>query len=82
MKTVLKIVLIGAAMVLFTKKEAAADHWGRVDRPWSRVEVDHAIAYCRILPRVNNSTRFFISLVQGQEINRCMQMLGWVGVAH
>ena len=81
MKTLFKIFLVGAAAFLFARNEAAADFWARVDHPSSRADLDVAIAYCRILPRVNNDVRQFVDLVHGQEINKCMQALGWVGVA-
>ncbi len=81
MKTLLKLFLVGAGAFLLVQDEATADVWARVDRQWSRAELDQAIAYCRIQPRVNNDIRLLVDLVHGQEINKCMQALGWLGVA-
>jgi hypothetical protein len=60
---------------------ASADFWARLDRPWSPWEVERAIAFCRIQPRVNNNERLFVDLVMGQQIDKCMHALGWIGVA-
>lgn len=63
-------------------KPASADEWVRFDRPWTQREVSQAIAYCRMLPRVHPDIDLFIELVQGNEIERCMYAMGWVGMAH
>jgi hypothetical protein len=60
---------------------ASADFWARVDRPWSPWEVERAIAFCRIQPRVNNDARLLVDVVMGQQIDKCMHALGWIGVA-
>jgi hypothetical protein len=60
---------------------ASADYWARPDRSWSAWEVDRAIVYCRLQPRVNNDVGLFVDLIMGQQINRCMYALGWIGVA-
>jgi hypothetical protein len=60
---------------------ASADFWARVDRPWFSWEVDRAIAFCRIQPRVNNDAKLLVDVVMGQQIDKCMHALGWIGVA-
>jgi hypothetical protein len=76
-------VLSGLALfaVMASPTAASADFWARVDRPWFPWEVDRAIAFCRIQPRVNNDGRFLVDLVMGRQIDKCMQALGWIGVA-
>ena len=60
---------------------ASADSWARVDRPWAGWEVDRAIAYCRIQARVSSDVGLFVDVLMGQQIDKCMQALGWIGVA-
>jgi hypothetical protein len=57
------------------------DFWARYDRPWEYWELRHAIAFCRIQPRVDPGTDLFVDLVEGKQIDRCMRALGWVPVA-
>jgi hypothetical protein len=81
MKALLTLFLAGGAMLLLARNEAAADSWARVDGPWSQQELEKSIAYCRLVPRVRNEIPVFIDLVHGQEINKCMRALGWIGLA-
>ena len=76
-------VLAGLALfvIVALPTTASADFWARNDRPWSPWEVDRAIAFCRIQPRVNNDGKFLVDLVMGRQIDKCMQALGWIGVA-
>jgi hypothetical protein len=76
-------VLSGLALlaIVASPTAASADFWARVDRPWFPWEIDRAIAFCRIQPRVNNDSRLFVDLVMGRQIDKCMQALGWIGVA-
>jgi hypothetical protein len=70
------------AVLVALPSVASADFWARVDgRPWSAWEVDHAIAYCRIQARVSTDVRLFVDVLMGQQIDKCMQSLGWIGVA-
>jgi hypothetical protein len=75
--------LSGLALFAFVASTtaASADFWARVDRPWSDSEVNRAIAFCRIQPRVNSDVRLFVDLVMGRQIDKCMRALGWIGVA-
>jgi hypothetical protein len=57
------------------------DFWARYDHPWTYRELRHAIAFCRIQPRVDPGIDLFIDLVEGKQIDRCMRALGWVPVA-
>jgi hypothetical protein len=43
--------------------------------------VDHAVAFCRIQPRLSGNVRLFVDVVMGQQIDKCMHALGWIGVA-
>ena len=61
--------------------QASADEWVRFDRPATHYEVSRAIAYCRMLPRIHPDIGLFIDLVHGQEIEKCMYSLGYVGMA-
>jgi hypothetical protein len=67
--------------VVLLPSTASADFWARVDRPWFPWEVDRAIAFCRIQPSVNNNAKLLIDVVMGQQIDKCMNALGWIGVA-
>jgi len=58
-----------------------ADYWARLDRPWTNWEVTQAIEYCRVQPKVDARVRVFVDTVMGQQIDKCMHALGWVGVA-
>jgi hypothetical protein len=60
---------------------ASADFWARVDHPWSNEELDQAIGFCRMQPRVSPDVKLFIDMIMGKEIDRCMHALGWIRVA-
>ena len=77
----LLILLLALSAGLVLPWPAAADHWARLDRPWTNAEVDQAMAFCRLQPRVDPSVRLFVDMVMGRSIDRCMYRLGWVGVA-
>jgi hypothetical protein len=74
-------VAISLIAIVAKTQPASADEWVRLDRPWTYREVNQAIAYCRMLPRVHPDIGLFIDLVQGKEIERCMYTMGWVGMA-
>jgi len=79
MKRWISIFVLLSAITLPTR--ASADYWARLDRPWFHWEVEQAIAFCRIQPRVNANVTLFVDLVMGRQIDKCMQALGWSGVA-
>ncbi len=79
MKRALSGLLLLAVVTL--PGNASADFWARVDRPWFPWEVDHAVAFCRIQPRLSSNIRLFVDVVMGQQIDKCMHALGWIGVA-
>ena len=61
---------------------ASADFWARIDgAPWRSEELEQAIAFCRIQPRVTPDVRVFVDVLMGQQIDKCMHALGWIGVA-
>jgi hypothetical protein len=68
-------------LLTLTTTQASADEWVRFDRPFTYQDVSRAIAYCRMLPRIHPDVGLFIDLVQGQEIQKCMYSMGWVGMA-
>jgi hypothetical protein len=72
------IVLLGTVVL---SEHASADFWVRVDHPWRNRDLDKAIAFCRMQPRVDSDFNLFVDLLYGQQIERCMHALGWVGVA-
>jgi len=72
------IVLIAGMML---PRPAAADHWARLDRPWTNAEVSKAIAFCRMQPRTDPNIGLFVDMVMGRQIDSCMYGLGWIGVA-
>jgi hypothetical protein len=77
MRTWIGLLVATVAMV----DQASADYWARVDHPSTYRELSQAIAYCRMLPRVNPDIGLFIDLVHGREIQKCMYSMGWIGVA-
>jgi hypothetical protein len=60
---------------------ASADFWTRTDRSWTNEELNKAIAFCRIQPRLNSDTGLLVDTIMGRQINKCMHALGWVGFA-
>jgi hypothetical protein len=73
--------VLAVVAALASPLPASADFWTRVDRPWSNEELDRAIAFCHIQPRMTADTRQFVGVVMGEQIDRCMRALGWIGVA-
>jgi hypothetical protein len=81
MNRALKIVLLVLIAAIMLPDLARADYWTRVDRPFSNAQLKRAIAYCRLVPQVNPDTTAFVDMVMGQEIDKCMHSLGWIGLA-
>lgn len=75
------IFLLVAVASLPARAAAAAENfWTRYDHPWQYPELVHAIAFCRIQPRVDPGITLFFDLVEGMQIDKCMRALGWVSV--
>jgi hypothetical protein len=73
------------AVVVFSDR-ASADYWVRLDRPWRNWELDQAIVFCRMQPRLNiqpaaGDNIMFVDTLMGRQINACMHALGWIAVA-
>ena len=79
MERLLKLAASIVIALILSQEIARADFWVRTDRPWSYWELKHAIHYCRIRPRVTDDYWNFIDVLKGQQIDRCMYMLGWIG---
>jgi len=81
MKPTLRASALLLVAMLISPDRAAADFWTRVDRPWSHEELERAMAFRRIQPRVDARANVFVDMVEGVQIDKCMRALGWVGVA-
>jgi hypothetical protein len=79
MKRILAIAVLSIAAAM--PRPAAADSWVRFDRPWTNEEVERAIEFCRMQPRLGPDITLFVDQLMGKQIQRCMYALGWVGVA-
>ena len=81
MDRTLRIAAIALIAAVIFPRDAAADYWARLDRPWTSVEVSKAIAFCRLHPRLDADIGMFDDLLMGKQIQKCMYALGWIGVA-
>jgi hypothetical protein len=77
----LRIMAVTILVTLSLSDYALADFWARVDRPWRNEELDKAIAFCRMQPRVTPNVTLFVDMLMGRQIDRCMDALGWIRVA-
>jgi hypothetical protein len=81
MNRILRIAVLVLITAVILPRGAAADFWARTDRPWTSFELNQAIAFCRIQARVDPNIGFFVDMVMGRQIDKCMHALGWIGVA-
>jgi hypothetical protein len=76
----ISISAVTIALMGFSER-GMADDWVRYDRPWTYAQLNQAIRFCRLQPRVNPDIGLFVDMVNGRSIDRCMYALGWVGIA-
>jgi hypothetical protein len=81
MKWMLRIAALALIAAITVPRDAAADYWARLDRPWTSAEVSRAINFCRQQPGLRPDIRLFVDQLMGQQIQNCMYALGWIGVA-
>ena len=86
MKYALRISVFALLTVVAFSDRAWADYWVRLDRPWRNWELDQAIVFCRMQPRLNiqpagHDVIMFVDTLMGRQINACMHALGWIAVA-
>lgn len=81
MNWILRISALALSAAVLLPRGAAADFWARTDRAWTSFELNEAIAFCRIQPRVDPNVSLFVDMTMGRQIDKCMYALGWIGVA-
>lgn len=81
MSYTLRTLVAALVMSAVLSGQASADFWARTDRPWRNEELDKAIAFCRMQPRLTPDIPMFTDMLMGRQIDRCMDALGWIRVA-
>jgi hypothetical protein len=77
----LRTIVVASLVTVSLSDRALADFWARVDHPWRNEDLDKAIAFCRMQPRVTPDVTLFMDMIMGRQIDRCMDALGWIRVA-